>query len=98
MKLPKKYEKFDTKWFAELVDEIEEIKYAIEDVKDGYKKAITCIEEIESLNSELEIKIDSLEKAKNVPCIFNNWANFYKGEFISNTILNANSFKKLIKE
>lgn len=23
------------------------------------------------------IKIDSLEKAKNAPCIFNNWANFY---------------------
>jgi len=43
------------------------------------------------------IKIDSLEKAKNVPCIFNNWANFYKGEFVSNTILNANSFKKLIE-
>ena len=38
------------------------------------------------------IKIDSLEKAKNAPCIFNNWANFYKGEFVSNTILNANSF------
>lgn len=44
------------------------------------------------------IKIDSLEKAKNVPCIFNNWANFYKGQFISNTILNANSFEKLIKK
>ena len=43
------------------------------------------------------IKIDSLEKAKNAPCIFNNWANFYKGNFISNTILNANSFKKLIE-
>ena len=43
------------------------------------------------------IKIDSLEKAKNVPCIFNNWANFYKGKFISNTILNANSLEKLIK-
>lgn len=43
------------------------------------------------------IKIDSLEKAKNVPCVFNNWANFYKGEFISNTILNVNSFEKLIK-
>ena len=42
------------------------------------------------------IKIDSLEKAKNVPCVFNNWVNFYKGEFISNTILNANSFKKLL--
>lgn len=44
------------------------------------------------------IKIDTLEKAKNVPCVFNNWANFYKGEFVSNTILNANSFEKLIKD
>ena len=44
------------------------------------------------------IKIDSLDKAKNVPCIFNNWANFYKGKFISNTILNANSLKKLLNE
>ena len=44
------------------------------------------------------IKIDSLEKAKNAPCIMNNWANFYKGEFLSNTILNANSFEKIIKQ
>ena len=44
------------------------------------------------------IKIDSLEKAKNAPCIFNNWANFYKGKFISNTILNSNSFEKLISK
>ena len=43
------------------------------------------------------IKIDSLEKAKEVPCVFNNWANFYKGEFISNTILNSKSFEKLTK-
>lgn len=42
------------------------------------------------------IKIDSLEKAKKSPCVFNNWANFYEGEFISNTILNANALKKLI--
>lgn len=44
------------------------------------------------------IKIDSLEKAKNAPCVFQNWANFYKGEFISNTILNANSFEKLVSK
>ena len=43
------------------------------------------------------LKVDSLEKAKNLPCFLNNWANFYKGKFISNTILNANSFEKLIK-
>lgn len=39
------------------------------------------------------IKIDTLKKAKNAPCVFNNWANFYKGEFLSNTILNAHSLK-----
>lgn len=44
------------------------------------------------------IRIDSLEKAKNAPCVFNNWANFYRGEFISNTILNANSFGKLLDD
>lgn len=44
------------------------------------------------------IKVDTLEKAKTVPCVFNNWANFYKGKFLSNTILNANSFEKLISE
>ncbi len=43
------------------------------------------------------VKIDALDKARNIPCIFNNWANFYKGKFISNTILNVNSFEKLIK-
>ncbi len=43
------------------------------------------------------IKIDTLEKAKNAPCIINNWANFYQGKFISNTILNANAFAKIIK-
>lgn len=43
------------------------------------------------------VKTDALDKARNIPCIFNNWANFYKGKFISNTILNVNSFEKLIK-
>ena len=43
------------------------------------------------------IKIDSLEKAKDAPCVFNNWANFNKGKFISNTILNANALEKLLK-
>ena len=42
------------------------------------------------------IKIDSLEKAKNAPCVFNNWANFKDGKFVSNTLLNKNSFEKLL--
>ena len=60
------------------------VEYEVKDAKDNNIK----------LNF---IKIDSLEKAKNAPCIFNNWANFYKGKFISNTILNANALEKLIK-
>ncbi len=44
------------------------------------------------------IKVDSLEKAKNAPCILNSWANFYQGKFLSNTILNANSFEKLVEK
>ena len=64
------------------------VEYEVKELSDYAKKE----------NIKLDfIKIDSLEKAKNVPCIFNNWANFYKGKFISNTILNANSFKKLLK-
>ena len=27
------------------------------------------------------IKVDTLEKAKNLPCVFNNWGVFYHGEF-----------------
>lgn len=49
-------------------------------------------------NIPLEIvKIDTLEKAKEVPCVFNNWANFKDGKFVSNTLLNKNSFEKLIQ-
>lgn len=43
------------------------------------------------------IRVDTLEKAKSVPCVFNNWANFKDGQFVSNTLLNKNSFEKLIK-
>lgn len=43
------------------------------------------------------VKIDTLEKAKKVPCVFNNWANFKNGKFVSNTLLNQNSFEKLTK-
>lgn len=51
----------------------------------------------ESNNIKLNfIKIDSLEKAKNAPCIINNWANFYRGEYLSNRIINAKAFEKLL--
>lgn len=63
---------------------------------------LNCINEISKYAEDSGIliniiKIDTLEKAKNVPCIFNNWANFKDGKFVSNTLLNKNSFEKLIK-
>lgn len=58
------------------------------------------INEIEEFAKEKNInikieKIDTLQKAKNMPCIFNNWANFKEGEYLSNTILNRNMVEKL---
>ena len=63
---------------------------------------INCLNEVMEYAKENNIslnviKIDTLEKAKNVPCVFNNWANFYKGKYISNTLLNKNSFERIIK-
>lgn len=59
-----------------------------------------CIEQIKEYSKETGkkiniIKIDSLEKAKNIPCIFNNWAVFKDGLFVSNTLLNKNMVDKL---
>lgn len=44
------------------------------------------------------IQIDTLEKAKNVPCVFNNWANFYHGKFVSTTLLSTKAFLKIVEE
>lgn len=62
-----------------------------------------CIEEVQEVAKEIQVpiyieKIDSLEKAKNAPCIFNNWANFKDGKYVSNLLLNGNSFKKIIEK
>ena len=40
--------------------------------------------------------VDSLEKAKNLPGIFNNWAVYYQGKFLTVHILNKNVLKKLL--
>lgn len=61
---------------------------------------MNCIEQIEEYSKENNAKInfekiDTLEKAKNVPCVFNNWANFKDGKFLSNSLLNKNMVSKL---
>ena len=63
---------------------------------------VNCIKEIEDFakknNKKINfIKIDSLKKAKEVPCVFNDWANFKDGKFLSNTLLNGNMIDKLYK-
>lgn len=40
------------------------------------------------------IAVDTLEKAKNLPCVFNNWAVFYNGEYKTNHLLNETFLKK----
>lgn len=60
-----------------------------------------CIKEIKeySLQEKLPvsfIKVDTLAKAKNVPCVFNNWAVFNDGKFQSLQLLNEGSLKKLL--
>ncbi len=60
-----------------------------------------CIEQIENYCSSQNIPlklvaVDSLEKAKTVPCIFNNWAVFHNGKFETTHLLNEGYLKKLL--
>ena len=41
--------------------------------------------------------VDTLEKAKALPCVFNNWAAFYKGEFLSVNLFDKSKLDKLLK-
>ncbi len=42
------------------------------------------------------IEVDTLEKAKELPSIFNNWAVFNDGKFVTNHLMNESYFKKMI--
>ncbi len=60
-----------------------------------------CIEQVESYckanNIPLElIRVDSLEKAKSLPCVFNNWAVFYNGKLETLHLLNEGYLAKMI--
>ncbi len=44
------------------------------------------------------IYVDTLEKAKELPCPFNNWAVFYKGQFETVNLLNLESIKRILKK
>lgn len=44
------------------------------------------------------IPVDTLEKAKALPCVFNNWAVFYRGKFVTVNLLDAAALKRLLKK
>lgn len=39
-----------------------------------------------------------LEKAKSWPCVFNNWAVFYRGKFVTVNLLDTTALKRLLKK
>jgi len=61
-----------------------------------------CVEQVEDycVNNDIPhtlIGVDTLEKAKLLPCVFNNWAVFYKGKFETVHLLNEGFLKKLLR-
>lgn len=62
-----------------------------------------CIDQIENYCSSNGIPcdliaVDTLEKAKSVPCIFNNWAVFYRGQFQTVHLLNEGFLVKMLAQ
>ncbi len=44
------------------------------------------------------LQVDTLQKAKELPCVFNNWAVFYNGKFETVNLLDDASLKRLLKQ
>jgi ribosomal protein S18 acetylase RimI-like enzyme len=44
------------------------------------------------------IQVDTLQKAKELPCVFNNWSVFYKGNFETVNLLDIASLKRILKK
>ena len=58
------------------------------DVKDGEQNGIPV----------QFLLVDTLQKAKELPCVFNNWAVFYRGKFVTVNLLDAAALKRLLKK
>ena len=46
----------------------------------------------------LYVQVDTLQKAKELPCVFNNWAVFYKGKFETVNLLDAAYLERILKK
>ncbi len=44
------------------------------------------------------IPVDTLQKAKQLPCVFNNWAVFYNGHFETVNLLDPTYLKRILKK
>ena len=44
------------------------------------------------------LPVDTLQKAKALPCVFNNWAVFYKGKFETVNLLDVAYLKRILKK
>lgn len=44
------------------------------------------------------IQVDTLQKAKELPCVFNNWGVFYKGKFETVNLLDIAYLKRILKK
>lgn len=44
------------------------------------------------------IRVDTLQKAKELPCVFNNWGAFYKGKFVTVNLLDIASLERILKK
>lgn len=44
------------------------------------------------------IKVDTLQKAKELPCVFNNYGVFYKGKFETVNLLDVGSLERVLKK
>jgi len=43
-------------------------------------------------------QVDTLQKAKELPCVFNNWGVFYKGNFETVNLLDIGSLERILKK
>lgn len=44
------------------------------------------------------IQVDTLQKAKELPCVFNNWGVFYKGSFETVNLLGSDNLKRILRK
>lgn len=44
------------------------------------------------------IEVDTMQKAKEMPCVFNDWAVFYKGRFVTVNQIDPKMLERIIKE